>query len=63
MGIAIFAIIGILSLSLVTLVMPELRAPMRQQSAQTGRADGDRSEDQQQDVATGSRAERSSEPV
>lgn len=62
-GIAIFAIIGILSLSLVTLVMPELRAPMSQPSAETGRAVRDRPEDQEQDVATGSRAERSSEPV
>ena len=62
-GIAIFAILGILSLSLVTLVMPELRAPMGQPSAETGGAVRDRPEDQQQDVATGSRAERSSEPV
>ena len=62
-GIAVFAILGILSLSIVALVMPELRAPMGQAPSEADRTTRDRPEDQPQDVATGSRTERGPEPV
>lgn len=63
-GITIFAILGILSLSLVTLLMPELRAPMRQQvSDGAGSAQDQVTPVQQSESAANSRAERSSEPV
>ena len=62
-GIAVFAILGILSLSIVALVMPELRAPMGQAPSEADRTTRDRPEDQSQDVATGSRTERGAEPV
>ena len=62
-GIAVFAILGILSLSIVALVMHELRAPMGQVPAEADRTTRDRPEDQPQDVATGSRTERGAEPV
>jgi len=63
-GITIFAILGILSLSLVTLLMPELRAPMRQQvSESAGSAQDQVTPVQQSESAANSRAERSSEPV
>lgn len=63
-GITIFAILGILSLSLVTLLMPELRAPMRQQVSEgAGSAQDQVTPVQQSESAANSRAERSSEPV
>ena len=63
-GITIFAILGILSLSLVTLLMPELRAPMRQQVSEgAGSAQDQVTPVQQSESAPNSRAERSSEPV
>ena len=63
-GITIFGILGILSLSLVTLLMPELRAPMRQQVPEgAGSAQDQVTPVQQSESAVNSRAERSSEPV
>lgn len=62
-GITVFAILGILSLSIVALVMHELRAPMGQAPAEADRTIRDRPEDQPQDVSTGSRTERGPEPV
>ncbi len=63
-GITIFAILGILSLSVVTLLMPELRAPMGQLPPESGRPAQDQvSPQESQDLPVGSRSERSSEPV
>ena len=63
-GITVFAVLGILSLSAVSLLMPELRAPMRQQRAESRKAASDRPTAQQsQDVPVDSRAERGAEPV
>ena len=63
-GIAIFAILGILSLSAVSLLMPELRAPMGQQSVESRRSSGGRTSAQHlQDLTVDSRAERGPEPV
>ena len=63
-GITIFAILGILSLSLVALLMPELRAPMYQQPpAGDNSAQAQVSSGEALEVPVDSRAERSSEPV
>ncbi len=63
-GITIFAILGILSLSAVSLLMPELRAPMGQRQVEGRRPGGGRTAAQHlQDLATDSRAERGAEPV
>ena len=63
-GITIFAIVGILSLSLVSLLMPELRAPMAQQPPESRRSpDGAATTQEFQDVAAESRTERGAEPV
>ena len=64
-GIAIFAVLGILSLSVVSVLMPELRAPMRQQQGAENRSPAsDRStEKQPQEVPVDSRAESGAEPV
>ena len=64
-GITIFAILGILSLSLVALMMPELRAPMGQQ-ASASRESGNRRLDSQQmpnSAPVDSRAERGTKSV
>ena len=56
-GITIFAILGILSISAISLLMPELRAPMGQQDAETGSPTRDRASAQQpQDLGVDSRA-------
>ena len=63
-GITIFAILGILSLSAISVLMPELRAPMRQQSAGSRSPASDSPTAQQpQEVPVDSRAERGAEPV
>ena len=63
-GITIFAILGILSVSAISLLMPELRAPMGQQDAETGRPAGDRASVQQtQDLGVDSPSKRGAEPV
>ena len=63
-GITIFAILGIVSLSLVSLLIPELRAPMGQQTPRGERSVREpATAQQQQDAAVDSRAERGSEPV
>ena len=63
-GITIFGIVGILSLSVVALLMPELRAPMGQQPPENRRsADGRAATQQLPDSPADSRTERGSEPV
>ena len=63
-GITIFAIVGILSLGLVSLLMPELRAPMGQQPPESRRSPDSAATTQElQDVAADSRTERGAEPV
>ena len=63
-GITIFAILGIVSLSLVSLLMPELRAPMGQQPSETRRSVREPATVQQpQDASADSRPERGAEPV
>lgn len=63
-GIAVFAVLGILSLSVVAVLMSELRAPMDQQPSESRRLARDRSTAQQpQGVPVDSRAESGAEPV
>ena len=63
-GITIFAILGIVSLSLVSLLMPELRAPMGQQPSEARRSVREPATAQQpQDASVDSRPERGAEPV
>ena len=63
-GIMVFAALGIVSLGVVSLLMPELRAPIGQQDTETGRPTGDRAPVQQpQDLGVDSRAKRGAEPV
>ena len=63
-GIAVFAVLGILSLSVVAVLMSELRAPMDQQPSESRRLVRDRSTAQQpQGVPVDSRAESGAEPV
>ena len=61
-GIGMFAVVGILSLGAVSLLMPELRAPMGQQGMDNRRLVRDRPS-VQQDAAVDSRPERGAEPV
>ena len=63
-GITVFATLGIVSLGVVSLLMPELRAPMGQQDVETGRPTGDRAPVQQpQDLGVDSHTKRGAEPV
>ena len=63
-GIAVFAVLGILSLSVVAVLMSELRAPMGQQPSESRSLARDRSTIQQpQGVPVDSRAESGAEPV
>ncbi len=61
-GIGMFAVVGILSLGAVSLLMPELRAPMGHQGMDNRRLVRDRPS-VQQDAAVDSRPERGAEPV